>query len=82
MRTATDRKRFVAHPDEKLAAFLELESAIRKRQQTEPVAPDYRLPHIRLKSNKHNGPGTLTLVILGRITLRILRFVGRFLHSL
>jgi hypothetical protein len=55
----------------KSAEGVRFELTIRKRQQTEPVAPDYRLPHIRLKSNKHNGPGTLTLVILGRTTLRI-----------
>jgi len=46
------------------AFSLELEAAIRKRQQTKPVATDYRLPRIRLKSNKQNGTRMLTLVVL------------------
>jgi len=52
-------KRFVVRANEKLTAFMELESAIRERWHTEPAAADYRIPHIRLKSNRQNSPHML-----------------------
>ena len=61
-----DGKHFVVHADEKLTALMELESAIRERWQTEPAACDYRLSHIRPKSNRQDGPRMLTLAVLMR----------------
>ena len=54
-----DGKRFVVRADEKLTAFLELGAAVRRDSTLSLLPLDYRIPHIRPKSNRQNSPRML-----------------------
>ena len=52
LKRTTLRRKWSTIPNEKEI----LEAAIRERSQIEPGAPNYRIPHIRLKSNRQKQP--------------------------